>query len=179
MVGGVRAPDPGRSYQLTASTVPILRARRRAAWPRAAWPRVAAPGSRSGYAARMLGAITRRSLFLTAAGLLVAACAGSSSPPPSFDPATPCGGVDRQEMKDAYPDLEARIPLQLDGQAADSRDSGRFCSKATLGTLWDARIHEEQFGGGIWAVEPTGGTSLAGLQPVSYTHLTLPTIYSV
>src|SRR5450759_989075 len=119
--GPVRAPDPGRSYQLTASTVPILRARRRAAWPCAAWPRVAAPGSRAGYAARMLGAITRRSLFLAAAGLLVAACVGSS-PPPSFDPATPCGGVDRQEMKGAYPDLEALIPIQVDGQAADSRD---------------------------------------------------------
>jgi len=111
----------------------------------------------------MLGAITRRSLFLAAAGLLVAACAGSS-PPPSFDPATPCGGVDRQEMKGAYPDLEARIPIQVDGQAADSRDSGRFCAKGTLGTLWDAGIHETQFGGGIWAVDPTGGTSLAGFQ---------------
>jgi hypothetical protein len=111
----------------------------------------------------MLGAIVRRSLFLAATGVLVAACVGTSSPPP-FDPATPCGGVDRQEMKGAYPDLEARIPILVDGQAADSRDSGRFCAKATLGTLWDAGIHEEQFGGGIWAVEPTGGTSLAGLQ---------------
>jgi hypothetical protein len=110
----------------------------------------------------MLGVIARRSLFLAAAGLLVAACGGSSPPP--FDPATPCGGVDRQEMKGAYPDLEARIPLQVDGQAADSRDSGRYCAKATLGTLWDAGIHESQFGGGIWALDPTGGTSLAGLQ---------------
>jgi len=67
-------------------------------------------------------------------------------------------------MKGAYPELEARIPVQVDGQAADSRDSGRFCSKATLGTLWDAGIHESQFGGGIWAIEPAGGTSLAGLQ---------------
>lgn len=95
--------------------------------------------------------------------MLVAACAGSS-PPPSFDPAAPCGGVDRQEMKGAYPDLEARIPLQLDGQAADSRDSGRFCSEATLGTLWDAGIRESQFGGAIWAIDPAGGTSLPGLQ---------------
>jgi hypothetical protein len=67
-------------------------------------------------------------------------------------------------MTGAYPDLEARIPLALDGQAADSRESGRFCSKATLGKLWDAGVREEQFGGGIWAVEPGGGTSLAGLQ---------------
>jgi hypothetical protein len=111
----------------------------------------------------MLAATARRRLFLAAAALLVAACAGPSSPP-TFDPATPCGGVDRQEMKGAYPDLEARIPTQLDGQAADSRDSGRFCSRATLGTLWDAGIRETQFGGGIWAVEPAGGASLAGLQ---------------
>jgi len=106
---------------------------------------------------------TRGRLALIAATLLVAACTGST-PPPSFDPGAPCGGADRQEMKGAYPDLEARIPLQLDGQAADSRDSGRFCSKATLGTLWDAGIRESQFGGGIWAIDPAGGTSLAGLQ---------------
>ena len=120
-------------------------------------------GSPAGYAARMRGVIGRRGLLVVAAGLLVAACAGSS-PPPSFDPATPCGGVDRQEMKGAYPDLEARIPAQVDGQAADSRDSGRFCSKATLGTLWDAGIRETQFGGGIWQFEPGGGTSLPGMQ---------------
>lgn len=110
----------------------------------------------------MLGAIARRGICLAAACLLVAACA--AAPPPSFDPTTPCGGADRQEMKGAYPDLEARIPLQVDGQAADSRDSGRFCAKATLGTLWDAGIRESQFGGGIWAVETAGGTSIAGLQ---------------
>ena len=119
--------------------------------------------SPAGYAARMLRAIGRRGLFVVAAALLVAACAGSS-PPPSFDPATPCGGVDRQEMKGAYPDLEARIPAEIDGQAADSRDSGRFCSKATLGTLWDAGIRETEFGGGIWQFDPGGGTSLPGMQ---------------
>lgn len=67
-------------------------------------------------------------------------------------------------MKGGYPELEARIPARIDGQAADSRDSGRFCSRATLGTLWDAGIHESEFGGGIWALEPAGGTSLPGLQ---------------
>ena len=67
-------------------------------------------------------------------------------------------------MTGAYPDLEARIPLVLDGRAADSRESGRFCSKATLGSLWDEGIREQQFGGGIWAVEPGGGTTLPGLQ---------------
>ena len=111
----------------------------------------------------MLNAIARGGLGLLVTASLVAACAGPSAPP-SFDPSTPCGGADRQEMTGAYPDLEARIPLALDGQAADSRESGRFCSKATLGKFWDAGIREEQFGGGIWAGEPGGGTSLAGLQ---------------
>jgi hypothetical protein len=115
----------------------------------------------------VLNAIARGGLGLLVAASLVAACAGpfaGPSAPPSFDPSTPCGGADRQEMTGAYPDLEARIPRVLDGQAADSRESGRFCSKATLGKLWDAGVREEQFGGGIWAVEPDGGTSLAGLQ---------------
>ncbi len=111
----------------------------------------------------MIGAIIRRCLLLAAAGILVAACSDSSAPQ-LFDPATPCGGADRQVMKGAYPDLEARIPNQVDGQPADSRDSGRFCAKSTLGTIWDAGIHETEFGGGIWAVDPAGGTSLAGLQ---------------
>ena len=35
---------------------------------------------------------------------------------------------------------------------------------STLGTLWDAGIRESQFGGGIWAIDPAGGTTLAGLQ---------------
>ena len=96
----------------------------------------------------MLNVIARGGLGLLVAASLVAACAGPSAPP-SFDPSTPCGGADRQEMTGAYPDLEARIPLALDGQAADSRESGRFCSKATLGKFWDAGIREEQFGGGI------------------------------
>ena len=115
----------------------------------------------------MLNVIARGGLGLLVAASFVAACAGpfaGPSAPPSFDPSTPCGGADRQEMRGAYPDLEARIPRVLDGKAADSRESGRFCSKATLGKLWDAGVREEQFGGGIWAVEPDGGTSLAGLQ---------------
>jgi hypothetical protein len=115
----------------------------------------------------MIGSIVRRGLGCVAAVLLVAACAGPFAPPSapsSFDPSTSCDGADRQIMKGAYPDLEARIPLRIVGKTADTRDSGRFCSKATLGTLWDAGIHETEFGGGIWAFEPTGGSSLPGMQ---------------
>lgn len=111
----------------------------------------------------MLHAIGRRGLSVAVAALIVAGCAGPAAPP-SFDPSTPCGGVDRQEMAGAYPDLEARIPVRIDGQVADSRESGRYCAKSTLGTLWDAGIHETEFGGGIWAFDPGGGTSLPGMQ---------------
>ncbi len=64
-------------------------------------------------------------------------------------------------MKGAYPDLEARVPAQLQGQKASSRDSGRFCAPATLGTLWDAGIHETHYGGGIWKLGPVSGVQIA------------------
>ena len=34
----------------------------------------------------------------------------------SFDPATPCDPAAREQMKGAYPDLEARIPVLIDGE---------------------------------------------------------------
>ena len=154
----MEAPVPGRSYQVTIGTGITLGPRRRR---RLATRHTGADRAR--YAVHVLGTILRRALGILAACLLVAACTGSSEPQ-SFDPASPCGGADRQEMPGAYPDLEARIPLEVDGQAADNRESGRFCARGTLGTLWDAGIHETQFGGGIWAVDPAGGTSLPGFQ---------------
>ncbi len=64
-------------------------------------------------------------------------------------------------MSGAYPDLEARIPATLQGKTPDQRDSGRFCAQETLGSLWDAGIHEEQFGGAIWALgNKAGGVQL-------------------
>jgi hypothetical protein len=91
-------------------------------------------------------------------GLLVAAC--STAAGTSFDPATPCDPAVRQQMRGAYPDLEARIPALIDGTKANSRDSGRFCSKETLGSVYDAGVTEVRFGGGIWEVGERGGIQL-------------------
>ena len=94
--------------------------------------------------------------------LVVAAC--SSDAPASFDPATPCDGIARQQMKGAYPALEARIPATIDGGEAASRDSGRFCSKETLGSVFDAGVTEVRFGGGIWEPGERGGIQLGAFE---------------
>ena len=99
---------------------------------------------------------------------LVAACGSEASP--SFDPATPCDGAARQQMPGAYPALEARVPTEIEGRTAASRDSGRFCAKETLGSVFDAGVTEVRFGGGIWEVGDHGGIQLgafegAGLTP--------------
>lgn len=95
---------------------------------------------------------------LAGAALLLASCSPAASA--SFDPATPCNGTARQQMKGAYPTLEARIPATIDGGAARSRDSGRFCSKETLGSVFDAGVTEVRFGGGIWEAGERGGIQL-------------------
>lgn len=94
--------------------------------------------------------------------LVVVAC--SSAVSASFDPATPCDGTARQQMKAAYPALEARIPRTIDGGEATSRDSGRFCSKETLGSVFDAGVTEVRFGGGIWEAGERGGIQLGAFE---------------
>ena len=106
--------------------------------------------------------------LLAGAALLVVGCA--SAAPTSFDPASPCEGGARQQMSGAYPALESRIPERIDGALAASRDSGRFCSKETLGSVFDAGVAEVRFGGGIWEAGERGGIQLgvfegAGLTP--------------
>ncbi len=95
--------------------------------------------------------IPRSVVVVSAAVLLaVAACAGGAPTPTSFDPAAPCAGADEQRMAGAYPALEAVLPSVLEGEPPTSRDSGRLCSKTTLGALFDAGIAEARFGGAIW-----------------------------
>lgn len=94
--------------------------------------------------------------------LVVVAC--SSAVSASFDPATPCDGTARQQMKAAYPALEARIPATVGGGEATSRDSGRFCSKETLGSVFDAGVTEVRFGGGIWESGERGGIQLGAFE---------------
>lgn len=107
---------------------------------------------------RRRGARAAILVALAGAALLLAGC--SSAPPASFDPATPCGGTARQQMKGAYPALEVRVPALIDGREARSRDSGRFCSKETLGSVLDAGVAEVRFGGGIWEAGDRGGIQL-------------------
>ena len=96
------------------------------------------------------------------AALLLVAC--SPAEDASFDPATACDAAARQEMKGAYPDLEARIPAQIDGAEPRSRDSGRFCSQETLGSVFDAGVTEVRFGGAIWEVGERGGIQLGAFE---------------
>ncbi len=87
-----------------------------------------------------------------------------ASAPASFDPAQPCAGADEQRMAGAYPDLEATIPTQLAGVAATTRESGRYCSATTLGTLADAGIDELHYGAGTWDRGSGKGVSLVTLE---------------
>lgn len=99
---------------------------------------------------------------LLAAALLGAACSGGGDT--TFDPAAPCDPAVREQMPGAYPDLEARIPMLIEGDRAASRDSGRFCSKETLGSVYDAGVTEVRFGGGIWEVGERGGIQLGAFE---------------
>ena len=102
-------------------------------------------------------------LALLVGAVLVAGC-GTDTASASFDPATPCAGAARQQMKGAYPALEARIPQEIDEKAATSRDSGRFCSTETLGSVYAAGVTEVRFGGGIWEIGDHGGVQLGAFE---------------
>lgn len=64
----------------------------------------------------------------------------------------------------AYPALEARVPLEIDGRPAASRDSGRFCAAETLGSVFEAGVTEVRFGGGIWEAGERGGIQLGAFE---------------
>jgi len=100
--------------------------------------------------------------LLLAAVLVVVVVTGCTptAAPPSFDPSTPCGGADQQEMAGAYPDLEATVPTTFDGKAPTDRQSGRYCSSNTLGTLFDLGIQEAHFGAASWDLGSGKGLSL-------------------
>lgn len=93
--------------------------------------------------------------------LVVGAAAGCSSASPytSFDPATPCVADGR--FPGAYPDLEARLPRQFDGRAADQVDSGRNCSASEMGTLAGHGVTEVHYAGGTWFYSSNAGVTLA------------------
>ena len=90
--------------------------------------------------------------FVAALGCAVLIAAGcvDATAGASFDPSQPCAGADEQKMAGAYPELEAAIPTALAGTAATNRESGRYCSPTTLGTLAQAGISEAHFGAATW-----------------------------
>lgn len=104
----------------------------------------------------------RRRLAAFALLVVVAAsatgCARGAGPATSFDPATACTADGR--MAGAYPDLEARVPKEIGGIAAQSLDSGRNCTAANLATLENHGVTEVHFAGAIWS---HGGQSAINL----------------
>ena len=97
----------------------------------------------------------------------LAAC-GPESTTASFDPAAPCPA--EGQMAGAYPNLEALVPVEYQGRAPDSVDSGRICSTEALGTLADAGIAEVRYAGATWRTGGTAGLTQAvfeadGLDP--------------
>ena len=97
-------------------------------------------------------------MVLLVLGLFLGAC-GSAIPVVSFDPSTPCT-TDGQQPG-AYPELEALLPSQYQGQAPDNVDSGRNCTPAALGSLADAGIAGVRFAGAIWHLGGSTGLTVA------------------
>jgi hypothetical protein len=69
-----------------------------------------------------------------------------------------------QRASGFYPALESLLPATLGGKAPETRDSGRYCSAATLGTLQKAGIQELRFAGAVWPATDSTGISLAVYQ---------------
>jgi hypothetical protein len=99
-------------------------------------------------------------MVLLVAAALVGACQADPDAPASFNPAADCNGADSQIMAGAYPQLEALLPTSLAGVAPTSLVSGRFCSANTLGTLYQAGIHETHFGSAVWNRDSGSGIQM-------------------
>lgn len=103
------------------------------------------------------------------AAFALAACA-SPAASPAFDPASACTTDGRRAG--AYPELEALLPAALDGVAPGSVDSGRSCTSAALGSLYQRGIRELRFAGATWDRGSEQGVTYAvfeaaGLEPAS------------
>jgi len=107
----------------------------------------------------MLRHAATRVLLLAALAFAAMGC-GSSAPTPTPDPGSPCAGADEQRASGFYPDLEALLPADLEGRPPTSLDSGRYCSKKTLGSLLDAGVTELRFAGATWS-DAGGETGIA------------------
>lgn len=96
-------------------------------------------------------------LVLLVVALLASGC--SSAPAASFNPAGACT-VDGR-LPGAYPELEARVPAQLEGRSPVKLDSGRNCSPNNLATLANHGLTEVRFAGASWSDGGPKGRTLA------------------
>ncbi len=94
--------------------------------------------------------------LLVAMAFALAACGGSAA---TFNPSGPCSADGR--AAGAYPDLEARLPVKLNGAAPGTVDSGRHCSENALGSLIAHDAAGVQFAGATWDLG--GGTGVSSV----------------
>jgi hypothetical protein len=113
-------------------------------------------------------------LFILFAALL-GAC--SSAPAASFDPTGPCTADG--SAPGAYPDLEARIPASYEGQGPTGLDSGRHCSRESLGSLATAGFTEVRYAGGTWDFGGDRAAALVVFQADGLTADTIADFYAV
>ena len=112
----------------------------------------------------MLRTSAVRLLAIVSVALILAGCVNDATAVGSFDPASPCNGLDSQAMAGAYPDLEAALPTSLVGVAPTSLVSGRLCSANTLGTLYGHGIHETHFASVVWNRGGGSGVQMTVMQ---------------
>ena len=77
--------------------------------------------------------------------LAVTGCGGTAA---TFDPSGPC--VVDGRAAGAYPDLEVRLPVALEGASPTSVDSGRNCTEGGLGSLASHDVASVTFAGTTW-----------------------------
>ena len=99
-----------------------------------------------------------RPLFALAVALVVAtACTGGGA---TFSPSGPC--VVDGRAPGAFPELERLLPASPSAPPT-TRDSGRSCSDAALGTLVTHGVHELRSAGETWDRGNGNGTTIAVL----------------
>lgn len=95
--------------------------------------------------------------FVVGVLALAVAAAGCGGAATTFDPSGACVADGR--ASGAYPELEARLPMALDGEAPSAVDSGRNCSERALGSLVSHGLDEIRFAGATWDLGAGQGVS--------------------
>jgi hypothetical protein len=96
-----------------------------------------------GVADRSLGRMVISLAIALAIGLGLAACTGGGFPATSACPEEP-------REAGVLPALEALLPTELSGRAADALDSGWNCLSTTLGTYASHGVTRLEFAGATW-----------------------------